>query len=286
MRRDAASRRLPPHGLPASGNLHIETMTLISRTSGLARLASRASRAALLGLTLGAPALDAQLVTTPVVEHEGRAISSFGVMNQGLAPLTAVFEAFSFMVDSLGNVVYQPFDSANVRLKLSSSSVRLPPRATFSVSYEATARALPAWFVVTSTFSRPRVQGLNVKMQLPHVVYLYQKQPLVRGDVVVHAFVYDSAAKRVRIKIENTSDRLGRMGRGTLRVGDAEEAVPPFPLFPHFWRWVEVRWPHDRAPERGELRFADFVLKLEQPTAVAPRVAAQSAAASIASPPP
>lgn len=285
MRRETAWRRLPPPGLPARRNRHIDSMTPTSRTSGHARLAPRASLVALLGLALAAPAVGAQLVTTPVAEHEGRAISSFGVMNNGLAPLTTVFEAFSFMVDTLGNVVYQPFDSANVRLKLSSSSVRLPPRATFNVSYEAAARTLPAWFVVTSTFSRPRVQGLNVKMQLPHVVYLLQKQPLARGDVVVHAFVYDSAAKRVRIKIENTSDRLGRMGRGTLRAGDAEEAVPPFPLFPHFWRWVEVRWPHDRAPERGELRFADFVLKLEHPVAVAPRVAAQSAA-SIASPPP
>jgi hypothetical protein len=217
-----------------------------------------------------APVARAQVIAPPVVEHSQRAVSSFDVGNQGVTPLSVVIEPFSFWVDTLGSVHYAPFDSAGVSLKLSTMSLRLPPRATYSVSYEASARQLPAWFVVTSSFAGPRTSGLNVRLQLPHVVYLNQKEALPREDVVVRAFEYDSVKKRVRFKIENVGARLGRCNDGTVRSARSDvTGVPSFPLFPHFFRWVELSWTAPRPPERLELKFEKFTLQLTRQQFVA-----------------
>ena len=212
----------------------------------------------------------AQLVAPPVVEHSQRAASAFEVGNQGVTPLSVIIEPFSFWVDTLGEVHYAPFDSAGVSLKLSTMSLRLPPRASYSVSYEASARRLPAWFVVASSFAGPRTTGLNVRLQLPHVVYLNQKEPLGKEDIIVRAFVFDSANKRIRFKIENVGTRLGRCNDGTVRsAGSDVIGVPSFPLFPHFFRWVELPWNAQRPPERLELKFEKFTLQLTRQQFVA-----------------
>lgn len=212
----------------------------------------------------------AQLVAPPVVEHNQRAAATFEVGNQGVTPLSVVLEPFSFWVDTLGQVHYAPFDSAGISLRLSTMSLRLPPRATYTVSYEASARRLPAWFVVTSSFAGPRTTGLNVRLQLPHVVYLNQKEPLAREDIVVRAFVFDSVKRTVRFKIENVGVRLGRCNDGTVRsAGSDVSGVPSFPLFPHFVRWVELPWTAPRPPERLELKFERFTLQLTRQQFVA-----------------
>src|SRR5919197_1783748 len=228
-------------------------------TSTLGRAIALSLVAASLQFGAAATPAAAQVVAPPVVEHTEHAASTFDVMNQGLTPLTVVIEPFSFWVDTLGEVHYAPFDSAGVTLKLSTMSVRLPPRATYTVNYEASARQLPAWFVVTSSFAGPRTAGLNVRLQLPHVVYLNQREPLRREDIVVRAFVFDSARKKVRFKIENVSAKLGRCQDGTVRSSGSDvQDVPSFPLFPHFVRWVELPWAGSRSPERLELRFDKF----------------------------
>lgn len=205
----------------------------------------------------------AQRVAPPVAEYSLRAASTFDVANQGVTPLSVVLEPFAFWVDTLGEVHYAPFDSSLVSLKLSTMSLRLPPRATYTVSYDATARRVPAWFVVTSTFAGPRTAGLNVRLQLPHVVYLNQKEPLSREDVIVRAFVFDHVAKKVRFKIENVGERLGRCNSGWVRSsGRDAQPVPSFPLFPHFVRWVELPWPAAQPPERLELKFEKFTIEL------------------------
>lgn len=205
--------------------------------------------------------LAAQVVAPPVVEYTERAVASFDIGNRGITPQWVVLEPFSFWVDTLGEVHYAPFDSTRVRLTLSTMSVRLPPRATYSVQYEARAAHLPAWFVVTASFSGPRTQGLNVRLQLPHVVYLNQKEPLAERDIVVRAFLYDAAARKVRFKIENLSDRLGRCADGRVRSARSDaQPVPSFPMFPHFVRWVELPWTAAAPPEQLELKFDQFTL--------------------------
>ncbi len=220
-----------------------------------------ALRAALAALALLAPAsLVAQTIGPPVAEYVDRAAGTFELTNSALDPVVVVMEPFSFRVDTLGNVAYLPFDTAAVKLKLSSTTVRIPPRTSFSVGYEATTRNSPAWFVVTSNFSAPRTPGLNLRVQLPHVVYLNQRAALERDAVKVHQVVHDVMSRKVRIKVENTSDRLGRCLETTVRAGNASVAGGAFPMFPRFWRWVEVEWPHAAPPESVRLEFERFTV--------------------------
>lgn len=223
---------------------------------------NRSTVCAVVLLATAAHDVAAQVIAPPVVEYEQRAASTFDISNSGLRPLSVVIEPFFFWVDTLGEVHYTPFDTSRVKLELSTMSVRLPPRATYSVRYEARAEHLPAWFVITASFSGARTQGLNVRLQLPHVVYLNQKEPLQDRDVVIRAFEYDPSTGKARFKIENLSDRLGRCYDGSLRSAHGDsKVVPSFPLFPHFVRWVELPWTASSPPEQLELKFQEFTIR-------------------------
>lgn len=223
-------------------------------------------RALMAALTFGgalASALEGQEVGPPVVEYKGRGMGSFEVRNNGLFPMNVVIEPFGFVQDSLGKIKYIPFDSTRVRLRLSAMSLRLPPRASLSVSYEATSDSVPAWFVITSTFHGLRRQGVNYNFQLPHVVYLQQKTAVRSDELQLSEFSFDAAARQARFRVRNASAGLTRCGEGMLSsVGNARAPVAAFPLFPHFARWVVVDWPHADPPAKlrllctgGELTF-------------------------------
>lgn len=210
-----------------------------------------------LGLPLAAAA---QTVGPPVAEYVTRAQGRFDLTNAGLTPSTVVIEAFSFSVDTLGVVHYLPFDTARVKLKLSSGTVRVPPRASFSVGYDASAESVPAWFVIASNFSTPRTAGLNVRIQLPHVVYLNQREALEQSAVAIRAIEHDPVAKKARFKVANGSDRLGRVVSCTVNGANTSSPCGSFPMFPQFWRWVAVDWPHAEPPASVRVEFERFAV--------------------------
>jgi hypothetical protein len=101
--------------------------------------------------------------------------------------------------------------------------------------------------------------GLHVRLLLPHVVYLNQKQSLQKDQVVVRALELDSTGKKARIQLENTGPNLGRV----LQVAVSNASSPAqlgggFPLFPRSRRWTEVDWTGLTPPTRLALRFARF----------------------------
>lgn len=204
----------------------------------------------------------AQTVSPPIAEYQERARSSFQLSNESLFPLTVVLELRGFRVTEDGEVVDTPFDSTRIKVKLSAMSFRIPPRGSYTVFYEAAADSLPAWFNVLSAISGARTDaGLNVRILLPHVVYLNQKQALRREDVALRRVELDSARKKVRLQLENTSPRLGRVLHVTA-TGDNEPAVTgaAFPLFPRSVRWTELDWAADAPPHRVNVRFAKFAI--------------------------
>jgi len=145
-------------------------------------------------------------VRPAVVEYSGQARGKFDLVNETLFPLTVVLEARGFHVEPNGTLIEEPLDTARMQVKLSAMSFRIPPREAYTVFYEATAKSFPAWFLVSSALSGARTQtGLNVRIELPHVVYMLQPQPLRQSDVIVHAFDFDSVGKRVRVELENSS---------------------------------------------------------------------------------
>ena len=227
---------------------------------------SRSART--LSLALGAlaclatRALPAQSVSPPIAEYQVRARSSFQLINSGIFPLNVVLEVRGFRVTERGEVEDAQLDTARVHVKLSAMSFRIAPRATYNVFYEAKADSAPAWFNILSAMTGARTEsGINLRIILPHVVYLNQKQALAREDVVARAFQLDSAAGRVRVELENTGPRLGRVQAVT--ASNAEGASVPgagFPLFPHSRRWAELGWTHATTPTRLALRFAKFTI--------------------------
>jgi hypothetical protein len=227
----------------------------------------------LLGLFLASASLaGAQTIRPAVQEYPLQARGKFDLVNETLFPMTVVLEPRGFRVDEAGNLSDTPFDSANVELKLSAMSFRIPPLATYTVHYEARAKQLPAWFMVLSAMTGARTQsGLNVRLELPHVIYLLQKEPLRREAVTVHAFSWDSVARRVTLDLENTSASLGRVLGSELST-DGKQKTPfgGFPLFPNARRRVEVPWDGTVEPDRMMLRFANFSVEERRAPAAAP----------------
>jgi hypothetical protein len=210
-------------------------------------------------LALAGP-LAAQSVSPPIAEYQERARSSFQLNNGSLFPLTVVLEVRGFRVTEQGEVVDVPLDTSRVQVQLSAMSFRIPPRGSYRVFYEATGDSLPVWFNILSAMSGARTEsGLNVRLLLPHVVYLNQKQSLKKGDVVVRALEFDPAGKKARVLLENLGPNLGRVLQ--LNAADGRSTSDPaggFPLFPHSRRWAEVPWPEASPPSRATVRFARF----------------------------
>lgn len=204
----------------------------------------------------------AQSVSPPIAEYKERARSSFQLSNGSLFPVTAVLEVKGFDITDRGEVLDVPLDTSRVHIKLSAMSFRIPARGTYTVFYEATGDSLPAWFNVLSAMSGLRSpNGLNVRVLLPHVVYLNQKQALKKADVAVRKFEFDPTAGKARVMLENTSGRLGRVLE--LKIGNENSTSQPgggFPLLPLHQRWVEVAWEAQQPPDRLTLRFAGFTI--------------------------
>lgn len=220
----------------------------------------------------------AQSVSPPIAEYQERARSSFQLQNASIFPLTVVLEVRGFTITEGGEVVDVPLDTSRIHVRLSEMSFRIPPRGNHTVFYEANGDSLPAWFNILSAMSGTRTAGgLNVRILLPHVVYLNQKQPLRKDQVAVRAFEFDPQAKTVRVQLENIGPNLGRVQQVT--VADSRgtgQAVGGFPLLPRSRRWTEVSWEGATPPTRLVLRSARFTLD----TALTPspaRLAADSA---------
>jgi hypothetical protein len=201
-----------------------------------------------------------QSVSPPIAEYQERARSSFQLQNGSLFPLTVVLEVKGFKVTEQGEVIDLPLDTSRIHVKLSAMSFRIPPRGSYRVFYEATGDSLPAWFNILSAMSGTRTEsGLNVRLLLPHVVYLNQKRPLTKTDVAVRTLEFDSAGKKARIQLENLGTHLGRVLQ--VNVTDGQSTSEPsggFPLFPGSRRWTEVPWERATPPTRLTVRFARF----------------------------
>ncbi|HEX5830544.1 MAG TPA: hypothetical protein VFY16_06160 [Gemmatimonadaceae bacterium] len=204
----------------------------------------------------------AQTVSPPVAEYVTAGRGTFDLSNKTLFPLRVVLEPRGFTVTERGAVQELPLDTAVVRVRLSASSVRIPPRGRVTIAYEATAAAYPAWFVIVSTLVGARTSnGLAVRVELPHVVYLQQPSPLREADVAVVGVEVDAGAGRARVHLRNASPRLGRVRTLELSNGDLTEAAGSFPLLPGMYRMVELPWRGASPPAMVALRLGDRVLR-------------------------
>jgi hypothetical protein len=202
----------------------------------------------------------AQTVAPPVVEYQQKADGQLVLTNNSLTTYVVVLEPKSFSINREGRDIFRPLDPS-VHLKLSSTSFKLLPKQSYTVFYSVNSDTLPAWFTIYSTFSQPqRGPGVNLRIMLPHTVYLYQKTPLAKSAVKLTEALYDPDKKLVSFDVENVSSAYGRVRSSEARAGHETVAMSGFPLLPNSPRHVEATWTGKVPPEQVHLHFDNFDL--------------------------
>ena len=211
-------------------------------------------------------------------------------VNDGLTPLNVVLEAKSFTVSESGEISYRPLDS-DIHLKLSTTSFRIQPQQTYYVFYEASSPKTPAWFVIYAAFSGfpfRTAQGMNVRLQLPHTVYLLPKASVERADVLLNRAELIPGENKVVLEVENQGDNFGRVLETFLVFPKQKQEAPGFPVFPHSKRIIEIpleqKAKAENVPIEVTLQFEKFKIqqKLQRANA-SEAVASAGSAVSAAS---
>lgn len=209
------------------------------------------------------PVCVAQTVRPLINELGDPAKGRVEYVNDGLTPLNVVLEARSFTVSETGEISYRPLDP-DIHLKLSTTSFRIQPQQTYYVFYEASAPKSPAWFVIYASFTGftfRTAQGMNVRLQLPHTVYLLPKARVELPDVVLSRAELNPEQNKVVVEVENKGDNFGRVFETDLVYAKKKQEAPGFPVFPHSKRIFEI--PLDQKPE-GENVPVDISLQFEK----------------------
>lgn len=259
-------------------------MTSYGMRSKLLTARTRLRAATVLALLLSSACL-AQTVRPLINELGNPAKGRVEYVNDGLTPLNVVLEAKSFTVSETGEISYRPLD-ADLHLKLSTSSFRIQPQQTYYVFYEATSPKSPAWFVIYAAFSGfpfRTAQGMNVRLELPHTVYLLPKGTIERADIVISRAELIPSENKAVAEIENQGDNFGRVFETQLVYEKKKQEAPGFPVFPHSKRTLEIpleqKAEGENLPTEIALQFQKFKLeqKLQRAKASEPMTAAQAA---------
>jgi hypothetical protein len=209
-------------------------------------------------------------------------------VNDGLTPLNVVLEAKSFTVSETGEISYRPLDP-DIHLKLSTTSFRIQPQQTYYVFYEASSTKNPQWFVIYAAFSGfpfRSAQGMNVRLELPHTVYLLPRTTVERPDVIIGRAELNPAANQVTLEVENKGDNFGRVLETQLVYAKKKQEAPGFPIFPHSKRILEIpltdKPQGEDVPVEVTVQLQKFKLeqKLQRVKAVEPVTAAEASAPS------
>jgi hypothetical protein len=204
----------------------------------------------------------AQTVRPVIAELGNPAKGRVEYVNDSLTPLNVVLEAKSFTVSETGEISYRPLDPS-IHLKLSTSSFRIQPQQTYYVFYEASSPQSPAWFVLyaaISGFPFRTAQGMNVRLELPHTVYLLPKRSVEKPEVRIERAELSREENKILLEVENTGDYFGRVLETQLVYPRKKQGAPGFPIFPHSKRIVEVEM---EAKAEDEDVPVDFVLQFQ-----------------------
>lgn len=203
----------------------------------------------------------AQNISPLIAEYTGKAAGSFEVINSGLVPAVVVLEPKSFSIQEDGEGIFRDLDSS-IHLELSATSFRLEPRQTARVFYKVNADSLPAWLCIYATFSSAKKQpGINVRLMLPHTIYMYQRNPLSADAISVGRVYYDEELHHVLCEVTNESESAGRARSVDVTGKHASASAGGFPMLPHQKRVVSIDWHEENPPEKIDLEFDHFSIK-------------------------
>jgi hypothetical protein len=213
-------------------------------------------------LTAAAPA-HAQQVQPVIMEYRSKAEGRLTVINNTLQPMVVVLEPKSFSISPDGHGTFRPLDPT-IHVQLSVMSVKLQPLQSYAVFYKADAESFPAWFSIYSTFSPARASGasVNVRIQLPHTVYLYQSKPIERDDIHVLNARYSNTTRKLTCDLMNVGKALTRVQEvRTSGVHTEPVMLSGFPLLPGALRTIVVDWKGKEPPTALNIAFERFTLK-------------------------
>lgn len=215
--------------------------------------------AALFFLALAPWTASGQTISPVIAQYRGsRAEGAFEIRNETLSPFTVILRPMSFSVGSDGRPAYRPLDP-DITLRLSTNSFRVLPRRKFTVYYRVEAARIPAWFTIYAAIvPRTRAGRMSLVIELPHTVYLLNKKPLSRNDVVFRNAVLNPATGRLSAVVENSSTRLGRVDEIEVASKSARQTYAGFPLFPGQRRVIQLRWKDKGSPRKIQLQFSKF----------------------------
>jgi hypothetical protein len=215
-------------------------------------------------LLLLGPCSYAQTVSPVIQEYNGKAEGAIALTNNTLVPMAVLLEPRSFSINPDGSGVYRSLDP-RIHVKLSSMSSRIDPGRTYYVYYKAKADKLPAWFTIYSTFSpignRSR---LDVRILLPHTVYIYPRKSQSKDDVVeVKQAAYFREKRKIVCDIANNTLELERVEE--IRVTSSSKSIvsPGFPLLPGTERHLEVNWNQEDPPRELVLHMDHSTVNLQ-----------------------
>lgn len=205
------------------------------------------------------PVIDENVVQGPGKKAKGK----IEYVNNSLQPLTVTLDTQSFTVSDTGELSYRPLDN-HIHVKFSATSFRIPPKQNYLVFYEASADAVPSWFVVYATFAgfkERTAEGLNIHLLLPHTIYILPKDQVKKDELVIKAAEFDPGSRIVRVRVENTGSAFCRVLEADVTAGQDKTTNNGFPIFPHSERQVEIPWPAKGDPSKLTLQFQHFQLQ-------------------------
>jgi hypothetical protein len=219
-----------------------------------------------LALMIGAgcaPTVGAQTIQPLVAEYQRDARGRVEIRNNGDVPLQVVVEPRGFSVGEDGHLRDEPLP-AGINVTLSAMSFRLPPRQSRFVFYEASSDRTPAWFILYANLSgypQRDYSGVNVQLELPHVVYILPKETWRSGDVRVVESRFNRETKRVELVVQNDGALFGRIAQVQVAGGRERVTAPGFPLFPGSRRRLDVAWPNEAQPETVQITAPNVLIR-------------------------
>jgi hypothetical protein len=214
------------------------------------RINSRFLPGMLVVLLLSA-ASPAQTVRPVISELGNPAKGRVEYVNDGLTPLNVVLEAKSFTVSETGEISYRPLDP-NIHLKLSTTSFRLQPQQTYYVFYEASSPQSPTWFVIyaaISGFPFRTAEGMNVRIELPHTVYLLPKRSVEKQEIRIERAELNRAEKRSCWKWKMPATTSGACWKPNSCIPRRSRKRPASRFFRTASASSKLRWKKNRKAE-------------------------------------
>ena len=141
--------------------------------------------------------------------------------------------------------------------------MRLAPHQTAHIFYKASADNVPAWLCVYASFtSIQKNPGLNVRILLPHTIYLYQREALQRNAITVGNVKYDAGHHLVTCELTNTSTLAGRAASVEVTGKGGSASQGGFPMLPHETRLLSIEWTANQPPRDIAIQFPHFSMKI------------------------